>query len=400
MTTSAVDVAAHVRRRLQASQLRLSDHHPFFGALLLMAPVEVTDAFETAATDGERLYFNPAFVEPLNTEQLDGLVVHELLHCALQHMHRRGDRDRLLWNIAADIHVNGVIRGLPHLSLPPGGVEEPALASLSVEEIYDQVRRRPVPTGAKLTLYDLAGDPAGVERGGAGAPAESVAEAAERVRAFWSDAVQRAKAIAEMVAQAKGQGALPAGVDRLVGELNNPAQDWRAVLWRYVVRTPDDFSGFDRRHVWQGLYVDALEGESLDVDVCVDTSGSVDAVLLADFLAEVRGIARSYPSVRCRLYYCDACCVGPFAIDGNEPLPVAKGGGGTSFVPFFEATAQVRDDRLLTPPAPVPAVYLTDGHGTFPSPAPDRPVLWVVAPGGLESSKFPFGTVIRMRTSA
>ena len=84
-TSNPAATAAAVERRLQASQLRLAGHHPFFASLLLMAPTVVTDAFETAATDGVRLFFNPSFVAPLSSAQLDGLMVHELLHCALQH---------------------------------------------------------------------------------------------------------------------------------------------------------------------------------------------------------------------------------------------------------------------------------------------------------------------------
>jgi predicted metal-dependent peptidase len=156
-----------------------------------------------------------------------------------------------------------------------------------------------------------------------------------------------------------------------------------------VVRTPDDFAGFDRRHVWQGLYVETLEGETLEVDICIDTSGSVTEEQLSRFLAELRGIVRAYPVVRCHLYYADAACTGPFA--------VAAGGGGTDFRPFFTASADSTQNYQQHSGRTRLAVYLTDGHGTFPKPAPLREVLWVVTPGGLESKRFPFGTVVRMR---
>jgi predicted metal-dependent peptidase len=215
----------------------------------------------------------------------------------------------------------------------------------------------------------------------------------ERLGAFWSDAMQRARAMESMRGRAAGQ--LPEGIDRLINEVHAPSLDWRTALWRHVVRTPDDFTGFDRRHVWQGLYVEELEGEGLDVDVCIDTSGSVGDAELSEFLGELRGILSAYPSVRCRLYYADAACTGPFDVAGNEPLPVAKGGGGTDFRPFFEASTgsealRFGHERL--------AVYLTDGHGVFPKRPPRRPVLWVVTPGGVVDAKFPFGEVVRMRT--
>ena len=45
------------------------------------------------------------------------------------------------------------------------------------------------------------------------------------------------------------------------------------------------------------------------------------------------------------------------------------------------------------------AIYLTDGYGPFPDPAPKLPTLWVVTPGGLALEKFPFGERVRLLPS-
>jgi predicted metal-dependent peptidase len=372
------DTEQHLRKRLAASQIRMSERHPFFGALLMLAPVELTDTVPTAATDGRQLLFNPAFLQGLSTAELDGLVIHELLHCAFLHVPRRRDRDATLWNVACDIHINGLIRTLEGLSLPKGGVEDPKLAHLSVEEIYAALLQ----SGKvrKLALADLL-------------DGTMDAAAAEQLSAHWSDAMHRAVAAAQM----HGFGAVPEAILRAVQETHAPQLDWRSTLWRHVVRTPDDFAGFDRRHVWQGLYVETLEGETLEVDVCIDTSGSVTEEQLSRFLAELRGIVRAYPVVRCQLYYADAACAGPFEVDADRPFAVAAGGGGTDFRPFFTASAESAENYQQRSGRTRLAVYLTDGHGTFPQPAPPREVLWVVTPGGLESKHFPFGIVVRMR---
>ena len=81
--------------------------------------------------------------------------------------------------------------------------------------------------------------------------------------------------------------------------------DWRTRLWQYLVRTPDDFAGFDRRLVWSGLYLEQLEGETVCVDVCVDTSGSIDNTQLRNFLSEVKGIVNAYDRIEVRLYYAE-----------------------------------------------------------------------------------------------
>ncbi len=76
-------------------------------------------------------------------------------------------------------------------------------------------------------------------------------------------------------------------------------------------------------------------------------------------------------------------------------MPKVKGGGGTSFKPFFQWVERENAHGNL----PV-CIYFTDGYGDFPSNAPDSPVLWLVLSGGLESSRYPFGEVVRMGTGS
>ncbi len=370
---------SHQARRISASQVRLVGSHPFFAALMMMARSEITDTVETAATDGRTIYFNAQFVAGLAADELDGLVVHEVLHCALLHVPRRRTRDPLLWNVAADIHVNGLIRKEERLSLPKGAIIDPELEHLSVEEIYAVLLADPNPRA--LGLPDL-------QDGGCGQDQRDPAGAG--IEAYWKAAIQRALAAAALA----HQGSLPANLLRAVRGACDPALDWRTILWRWLVRTPDDFQGFDRRFLWNRVYLEQLEGDSVIVDVCIDTSGSVDDRQLESFLGEVRGILRSYPSVKCRLWYADAECHGPFTMESHGQLPAPVGGGGTDFRPFFEsarresATAAAESEPLL--------VYITDGCGTFPSAAPGRPVLWIVVPGGAPDTDFPFGEVVRM----
>ena len=161
-------------------------------------------------------------------------------------------------------------------------------------------------------------------------------------------------------------------------------------MWRFLARTPTDFSEFDRRFVGRGLYLETTVTLDLDVLVCVDTSGSVTAPVLGRFLAEVRAIGLAYPGLSGTLYYADAALHGPYALSGAAQPPPPVGGGGTSFIPFFDhARGHARPQALL--------LYMTDGHGWFPEQAPTQDVLWVVSPGGLQSDAFPFGDVVRIQ---
>lgn len=154
-------------------------------------------------------------------------------------------------------------------------------------------------------------------------------------------------------------------------------------------RTPVDFCEWDRRFIHAGLYLDALAGESLTAHVCIDTSGSIDEEELGRFLSELQGILRSYPHLSAFLYYADADLHGPYELSADHDPPVPKGGGGTSFVPFFEAVNKLNAAETQL------CIYLTDGWGEFPKTS-THPTLWVVTPGGLAEEEFPFGQLARL----
>lgn len=124
-------------RIISASVLRLRMKSPFFATLALFAHFVPSQQLPTAATDGKDIFFNPEYLLSLSTTQQDGLLLHEVLHAALLHVPRQGVREAELWNIAADIVVNGIISQQGVFELPPGRLREPKLEHLSVEEIYE-----------------------------------------------------------------------------------------------------------------------------------------------------------------------------------------------------------------------------------------------------------------------
>lgn len=83
--------------------------HPFFGTLLFrLKPIETTSV-ATMATDGVSLFYNPKFAKGLAPEELIGVLAHEVMHPALHHDTRRGDRDQKLWNQACDYAINPLL---------------------------------------------------------------------------------------------------------------------------------------------------------------------------------------------------------------------------------------------------------------------------------------------------
>jgi predicted metal-dependent peptidase len=373
---------------ISASLLRLRMNSPFFGTLAMFARFVPSETIPTAATDGRDIFFNPEFLRSLPSRQQDGVILHEVLHAALLHPFRLGVREAKLWNIAADIVVNGTIAQQSSCELPPGGLRDEKLEHFSVEEVYELLQG----TGADrfwlqhldLLAADTGGDAARAESG----EGHSLTNCRhDSVKAHWRHAIEQATVITR--SSAKGQ--LPRGIDRELGAVIHPQLDWRSHLWRYLVQTPSDFQSFDRRFAYRGLYLETLQGESVRVYVAVDTSASVGEAQFQLLTDEVNGILRAYPHLECELFYIDSAIHGPYALTANSTLPTPQGGGGTSFVPFFDRVAEIWDRQT-----PSVCIYLTDGYGEFPDSTPVLPTLWAVTPGGLDSDLFPFGEVVRL----
>lgn len=360
------------QRLISGSRLRLRGRSAFFATLLLHAEFVPSREVEAAGTDGDRVYVNPEVAAALPPEVLDSLLLHEVLHAALSHVERRGPREKRRWNRAADLIVGGMVSaaGLP---VPPAFQRDEHLEKLSVEEVYTSIEGQEQGEGEDADLLDGPPGDAPPKQGRPGSAARQ-----------WQQAMAQARSVDAM---SGGHGHDPLGLHRELMRLAPARLDWRAQLWRFLARTPVDFGGFDRRFVGRGLYLEALDDETLSALVAVDTSGSVDDDAVRALVGEVQGVLGAYPHVKATLYYADTEAYGPFELRAGDPVPDPQGGGGTDFRPIF---------ALLEAHEPDVLIYLTDGYGDFPDSAPRVPTLWVVPPGGLEDEGFPFGDVLRL----
>ena len=369
---------------LSGSRLRLRGKSAFFATLLLHTDVQPSQEVALAATDGDRVYLNPQAAAGLPPAELDGLLLHEVLHAALSHVQRRGPREKKRWNRAADLIVNGMVAqaGLP---LQGDAARDDHLETLSVEEVYATLEGSE--EDEQQSAEGEAGDPSGdlLDRPPSDAPpsqGQSGQKPADTARR-WKGTLEQARAAESL----SGKGADPLGLHRELARLAPARLDWKSQLWRFLARTPVDFGGFDRRFVGRGMYLEALDDESLHALIAVDTSGSVDDAAVKALVAEVQGILGAYPHVRADLYYADTEANGPYPLTAGSEIPPPQGGGGTDFRPVFGKVAEHEPELL---------VYLTDGYGEFPEQPPRVPTLWVVPPGGLEDEGFPFGEVLRL----
>ena len=127
--------------RIQKARTALLLDHPFFGSLLFCLGARPTTSIQTMATDGISLFYNPDFVDTLNAAELIGTLAHEVLHPALQHHMRRGDRNRKRWNIACDYAINPLLLDAG-LTLPKDVLIDHRFRGMSAERIYNLIEEQ------------------------------------------------------------------------------------------------------------------------------------------------------------------------------------------------------------------------------------------------------------------
>ena len=99
-----------MKKLLKEQQLALvyiDSNYPFFSSLLKNLTWIYTFQVPTQATDGTRLLVNPEFTAGLSIRMKAFVMMHEVMHCALDHMARGKGHDPEKSNIAADYEVNG-----------------------------------------------------------------------------------------------------------------------------------------------------------------------------------------------------------------------------------------------------------------------------------------------------
>jgi len=394
--------------RIQKARTTLLLDHPFFGTLLFRLGGTASRSVATMATDGVSLFYNPEFVDTLNAAELAGVLAHEVMHPALQHHTRRGDRDRARWNMACDYAINPMLLEAG-LTLPKDVLIDNRFRGMSAERIYNligedekqegsagQSESQPGNGSGGSGDRSLQNDEAGSEPqvpstpGGVGqvldAPepeAESGPSVAEQARE-WQIAVEQAETVAKVA------GKLPGGAVRALDAAQAARVDWRELLRRAWSDTiPADYSWMrpNRRHVWSGLYLPGITSEGVgEIAIAVDCSGSVSSRQLGLFEAEVRSILAGQRPRLVHVLYFDAIVQKVETYQAGQPISLSPvGGGGTDFRPCFD---WLQDHDVV----PQMLVFLTDLCGAFPSEAPTYPVIWA----STETRKAPFGEVVPM----
>jgi len=400
--------------RIRKARTVLLLDHAFFGALIFRLIPISAPSIPTMATDGKSLFYNPSFVDELPPDQLVGVLAHEVMHPALQHHTRRGNRDRERWNEAADYAINPLVLNAG-MALPKDALSDRRFHNLSAEQIYNKLEEEASENSSNSSSPQSSGssggsdtssgsqsslpDPGGNQvpqppatPGGFGqvldapnpeAPGQPLSDA-QRTAAEteWRAAVHEAVAVARMA------GKTLAGVDRALRQTAEAKVDWRDRFQRTFAATiPNDYSWMrpNRRFIHAGLYLPGISREGVgELVIAIDCSGSINERQLGQFAGEVNALIEEHRPEKVHLLYFDTLIHRHDVYSCGEQVALMPvGGGGTEFAPVFEHI----DQNGLNPHA---RVVLTDLYGPVPDREPHYPVIWV----STSSQVAPFGETI------
>jgi len=362
------DLTREALHLLTAARTRLLLERPFLGALALYLPLVCRSSSQcsTTATDGHTLYFNAGYVVALASEQIEFVVAHETLHCALTHLFRRGNRDRKRWDLACDYAVNQILLA-DGLQLTNSALYEQAYEGLVAEEIYplipeDSQRQTPDQHYYPDSGTDENPDPETLSN----SPANDVNLQLEK----WQ---QR---LASAATAARHNGHLSQAAIRLVRLGLRPQVSWRAILAGCLSFCGRDDYSFVRPSRREGdMILPVLRSAVTDLVIVIDTSGSISEQELAEFLCEIDAI-KGQIRARVTVLACDEKLdeQSPQRFEPWQQIVIPKdfaGGGSTDFRPPF---AWLREQDLQ----PAALVYFTDAEGIFPALEPSTPVFWLI----------------------
>ena len=355
--------------------------HPFFGSIALSTDVAMDNSRPTMCTNGAYIKWNSDFVDRCSEEEVVGSLAHEVLHIALKHMLRMGERNHLKWNIATDYAINAILRRYG-FKLPEPHLYDPQFADMTAEAIYNRI-----PDDHQTPQSWCFGgvEPATGEDGREMSDAES-----KQLEAAIDAKVMMA------ASSAKAVGKMPADIEQIIERMRRAQVDYRDKMRRMIGGDqPDDYSF--RRPQRRLYHMSGIVAPSIqkigagDEIVYIDTSGSVSNVELQHFLGELNAIVDDVAPRSITIITADTQVRTVRKYGQGEHISKIEVGrrGGTAVAPVFDYIRKhdMKVDNFIG---------LTDLEiWDFPS-DPGFPVLWVCSHAGAKPA--PFGETVYIQT--
>ena len=398
-------------KRLLLSRMRLLCNNGFFGLLLMHMIFAIDEKCETAATDGQRIFFGPKFLEDLSDEELDFVMMHEVLHAALRHCKRKNNREIERYNIACDIVVNSNILQSNNMDLKTITLKKYGVAmhkapngkegyEYTAEQVYEMLPSSPAGEGSGPSSgslwddHDRWGDE---EKKGSGGPSNQ--DGGLKEEAEWDKWLSDASEAISSRESNKSFGGFPVLAERILKKIKKGQIDWREILQNFIQEEITDYSFTppDRRFDESPFFLpdyNEKEDSISNIWFIVDTSGSISDDELRAAYSEISNAIEQFDGhLSGMLSFTESFVTDPIPFTSEDELLAIKpvGGGGNDFADIFRYMKNNMTSNL-----PEQIIIITDGYDDYPpeSEALGIPVLWII---NNDDSKPPWGKVTRIK---
>ena len=341
--------------------------HAFFGHLIMKLQKEIIyddeHPVKTAAvtidpnTLSTKILFNEKFWEGLTPEVREGVLYHEILHIAFEHlMLSETFPDKQTANIAMDMEINQLVG---KSNLPTGGVflDEAPYAELNLppskgSKFYYDVLMTEQKKKENQALRDaIAKQGQGHDWGGIGKMTT------QQKKLFKNQQKHIMKEAVNDTGGPKNMGNLPGDLRRELEKLfekSEPVFNWKSFFRRYMGTMID----LERKktHKRASKRFEGSPGlrtkRKQRVFVSVDVSGSMSTKEIAEVFSQVHHVYKAGAHIDVVTW--DSKIQESFVYSGKAPDKVSGGGGSDIGLPIREYNKNKKDYTF--------AIHLTDGY--------------------------------------
>ncbi|MBA3026422.1 MAG: hypothetical protein FP820_08435 [Sulfurimonas sp.] len=380
-------------KKISQAKAKLLVDYPYFGTLASKLELVLNDNIEAFKGDGKKLEYSGNFLDNATISELEFILANGAMHVSLAHESRKNGRSGWLWQMATDMAINDMLveNGL---DLPYGAQYRKRFQGMYAEEIYAELKSDMIREEDNLEYEaDDAGDVQNKDnkqKNKENAENQTQLSQEEQEALFQEELLQEQLLAEEAISLLEREfkkGEAPAQIERFfkidfIGKI-----DWRDELKSAIDRHfKDDYTLLppSKKLISQGIYLPSNVSQTFRIVVAIDSSGSIDEILLSSFLSEVNFLMSMVARYQIELLVCDEKIKLHKTFYSGEALECeVKGGSGTDFRPVFAFIDKEFDDVKLL-------LYFTDLQGNFPPQAPQYEVKWV-SPKEVE---VPFGELI------
>lgn len=376
-------------RRVLKARARIAQTQVFFASTIYGARLVETPEAKRMRTNGTDIQFDADFVKKADP-YIEGVLLHEVLHCALNHPARRQSRDPQRWNKACDLSINPLIA--QYFSLPPDAVMDSRYQGKSPERIYKllkmmedgegdgQGKGKAGKGGQPLQGGKGKQSPDGSEPMYDGGDTEQDIAAAQHWNRVTNLAAEKATKAGEM------SGTLKELVEQL---FSNDTLDWKSII-RDMARdakedTARSWAQPNRRFIAMGLH---MPGKGIDkitrLVLCIDSSGSISHDALKEMKAQAMSLLEQSLVNEVMMISTDTkVCSSQLVTTSEEAgkFDLGPHGGGTNFKDAMDLVGKQH--------GAMGCVFFTDMETNSFGAEPPFPVVWVN--WGNAGHKAPFG---------